>query len=246
MRVAQNIVEVIARAEFEGNLVRLTGQLDRPTYQAINKVLDAAGGKWNRAAKAHVFAGDAYEALDSVFTTGEIAVPKDEFDFFPTPGWLAEQLVISARIVPGMRVLEPSCGEGAIVKAVLAADGDVDGFEVQPAKAERVRTDFGVSVVEADFLSMPPTAVYDRVVMNPPFQKQADIKHVMHALGFLKTAGRLVSVMGAGVTFRVDRRAVAFRDLLSKRGGTIEALPEGSFKSSGTMVNTVVVVIPGI
>ncbi|HEY2455173.1 MAG TPA: hypothetical protein VGI71_21645 [Scandinavium sp.] len=33
--------------------------------------------------------------------------------------------------------------------------------------------------------------------------------------------------------------------LIEDRGGHIEELPEGAFKSSGTMVNTVVVVIPG-
>jgi hypothetical protein len=83
----------------------------------------------------------------------------------------------------------------------------------------------------------------DVVLMNPPFSKGQDVKHVTHALGFLKPGGRLVAIMGAGVTFRQDKRTNEFRELVQAMGGTIERLPEGSFKSSGTMVNTVIVVI---
>ena len=36
-----------------------------------------------------------------------------------------------------------------------------------------------------------------------------------------------------------------FRDLIRSRGGDIEALLDGAFKSSGTNVRTVIVTIPG-
>lgn len=96
-----------------------------------------------------------------------------------------------------------------------------------------------------DFLTVEPDPVYDRVVMNPPFGRQADIKHVSHALKFLKPGGLLVSVMASSVTFRSNKLTTDFRQLIEERGGHIEELPEGAFKSSGTMVNTVIVVIPG-
>ena len=75
--------------------------------------------------------------------------------------------------------------------------------------------------------------------------KQADIKHVQHALRFLKPDGLLTSVMSAGVSFRDNRLTQDFRDLIRARGGDIEALPEGAFKASGTMVNTIIATIPG-
>lgn len=81
--------------------------------------------------------------------------------------------------------------------------------------------------------------------MNPPFGRQADIKHVSHALKFLKPGGLLVSVMASSVTFRSNKLTTDFRQLIVDRGGHIKELPEGAFKSSGTMVNTVIVVIPG-
>jgi hypothetical protein len=39
---------------------------------------------------------------------------------------------------------------------------------------------------------------FDRVVMNPPFDHGADIKHVEHARKFLKPGGRLVAVVANG------------------------------------------------
>ena len=73
---------------------------------------------------------------------------------------------------------------------------------------------------------------------------QADIHHVTHALKFLKPGGKLVSVMSASVIFRENKLTKEFRDLVESRGGFFEKLPDGSFKESGTMVRTVIVVIP--
>ena len=77
--------------------------------------------------------------------------------------------------------------------------------------------------------------------MNPPFADQADIDHVTHALSFLKPGGKLVAIMSAGVTFREDRKASDFRALIWGMGGTMNELPEDSFKQSGTNVRTVLV-----
>ena len=59
-------------------------QLDRNMYQRTNKVLEAAGGKWNRKAQAHLFDDDAFTRIDQIILTGQVEVPKDEFNFFPT------------------------------------------------------------------------------------------------------------------------------------------------------------------
>lgn len=80
--------------------------------------------------------------------------------------------------------------------------------------------------------------------MNPPFdKKRSDIHHVVHALKFLKPGGRLVAIMPSGVAFRDDVLTRDFRGIVEQRGGSIENLPDASFKQSGTTVNTVLVVI---
>lgn len=246
MKVETDVLAVLSRAETDGNTLRLVGQLDRALYTRTDKVLQAAGGRWDRRAKAHVFEGEAAARIEQVLLTGDIAVPRDEFEYFPTPPEIAALVVERACLdEPGLLVLEPSAGRGALALPCVAAGATVDCNELMPANHAHLLTQPGIRVATCqDFLQVPGVPFYDRVVMNPPFGRQADIKHVQHALGFLKPGGLLVAIMSAGVVFRENRLTTDFRALVEQRGGTIEPLPEGAFKESGTMVNTVLVVIP--
>lgn len=245
MRVESEVLAVLSRAETTGNALVLTGQLDRKMYERTNKVLEAAGGKWNRKAKAHIFDDDAASRVDQIILSGEVEVPKDEFNFFPSPPAVVARLIELASLHEGMRVLEPSAGTGAIASACADAGTKVDCCELMDANYAALAADdrFG-AVWHMDFLLLEPVAAYDRVLMNPPFAKQADIKHVTHALNFLKPGGLLVSVMASSVAFRDNKLTQDFRSLMRERGGWIEDLPDGSFKESGTMVRTIIAVIP--
>ena len=248
MRVDNAVLAVLSVAATEGNQLFLTGQLDRKLYEKTNKVLEASGGKWNRKAKAHVFESDAADRIDQIIVSGEVEIPKDEFNYFPTPPDVVDRLIQIGEIEPGMQCLEPSAGRGAIAVAMHRAGAFVHMFELMAANHQALVELglVGAVVTKADFLLVTPNPVFDRVVMNPPFAKQADIKHVLHALKFLRPDGLLVSVMAAGVTFRDNKLTQDFMALVRSRGGDIEALPDGAFKASGTMVNTVIVAIPGI
>lgn len=246
MKVDNEVLAVLDRAHTDGNSLFLVGQLDRRLYERTNKVLEAAGGKWNRKAKAHIFDGGAADAMEQIILTGEITVPQD-FGFFPTPAPVVERLIELADITPGMTALEPSAGTGNIVAGLHAAGAVVDAIELLDKNIAALKSQGLATLIgTGDFLETPAQPLYDRVVMNPPFERQADIKHVAHALRFIKPGGLLVSVMSASVTFRDNKLTADFRALIRERGGDIEALPEGSFKSSGTGVNTVIVTIPGV
>nr|WP_319566228.1 methyltransferase [uncultured Rhodoferax sp.] len=252
MKVSNEILNVLAKAEYDGLKLRLTGQLDRKLYTSTNAVLEAAGGTWRKREKAHVFQVDACDAMEQIIQTGEVTLIKtikQDFGYFPTPPEVVARLLEIAGIEPGMRVLEPSAGQGAIAWACAEAGALVDCYEIQQGNAFMLAmtapVDLGLTVT-ADFLTIAPEPVYDCVVMNPPFAKQADIKHVTHALKFLKPGGLLVSVMSASVTFRDNKLAQDFRDLIRAHGGDIEALPDGAFKDSGTMVRTLIVTIPAV
>lgn len=245
MRVDDAVLQVLSVAELEGNALRLTGQLDRAMYTKVNKVIEAAGGKWNRSAKAHLFDRPASDRVEEIILTGEVEVPKDEFNYFPSPPDVVARLMELADVREGMRVLEPSAGRGAIAYACADAGAKVDCYELMEANFVALAGDVRLgSVRHMDFIAQSPEASYDRVVMNPPFAKQQDIKHVMHALKLLMPGGLLVSVMASSVTFRDNKLTQEFRDLIRERGGEIEALPEAAFKASGTMVRTVIVTIP--
>lgn len=105
-----------------------------------------------------------------------------------------------------------------------------------------------VTVIESDFATMrwslsdPTPPVCDRVVMNPPFAREQDAEHIVRAYAVLKPGGRLVSVCSAGVKFRTTKKTAALRALAEAHGEIID-LPAGSFKESGTQVNTCIVVI---
>lgn len=244
MRVEQNILEILERSVVEGALLRLPAtQLDRGTYQAVNKVIEAAGGKWSRKDRAHIFEGEAIETIEPILLTGEYTRTKQDFGQFDTPEEVALDVVRRAQIEPGMHVLEPSAGIGNIVDAVEKAGGRVEAFEIDAKRlhACKDRCILAGGIRLSDFLTSKPEPIFDRVVMNPPFARQADIDHVLHATKFLKPEGRLVSIMSASVTFRTDAKTEAFRNFINARGASHGHLPAGSFKESGTMVNSVVV-----
>ncbi|PNE59895.1 SAM-dependent methyltransferase [Paraburkholderia fungorum] len=243
MKIANDVLATLSVAETTGSSLRLIGQLDRSLYERTNKVLEAAGGKWNRKAKAHLFYCDASDAIEQIILSGEITVPQD-FGYFPTPPAVVERLIGLADVRAGHRVLEPSAGRGNIACAFREAS--VDCYELLPANVETLKS-LGYdhwSITQADFLTIQPQPVYERIVMNPPFTKRADVHHVRHALRFLAPNGRLVSVMSAGVLFRADKLTADFRDLVVARGGHFEDLPAGAFAAAGTAVNTIIAVIP--
>ena len=94
----------------------------------------------------------------------------------------------------------------------------------------------GHEVEFADFLSHQGS--YNRILMNPPFEKGQDIEHVRHAYSLLAAGGRLVSVMSEGPFFREDSKAQGFRAWLSEVDATTEQLPEDAFQGADAFRET--------
>lgn len=251
MKIPPRAITVLSTAlsiDNEGN-VKITETLGQKDYKDVNAVLVELGGKWNRKAKAHVFEGlsgaEVQERLDRALDTGEVTTSK-ELGWFPTPDALADEIASKIEnLQPGQTILEPSAGEGALALAVLrrCPTAKILCVEIDPGRVKRLRDAGLKAVTEGNFLEIDPTAVdvqVDHVIMNPPFSPgRADLAHVEHALRFLRPGGELVAIMAAGILFRMDRRTKDFCDK-TQRWGTLHALPEGSFRSSGTAVNTAV------
>jgi len=248
MKISNEVLKVLDEARVIDNKIYLrSGQLDRKTYLAVDKVLKAMGGKWNRKDGAHLF--EAIPDLESVILTGEITDKAKEFGFFETPRAIVSRLVGLADLYPGITVLEPSAGRGAIMDGCseVVGRGFVWGMDILQENYDILSKKYR-NVYKGDFLEVTHGNPflehgYHRVVMNPPFAKQADIDHVNHAWKFVRPGGKLVAVMSAWVTFRSNKTTTDFRDGVERLGGELTPLPEGSFKESGTMVNTVVLVM---
>lgn len=157
-------------------------------------------------------------------------------DFFPTPKATAERMVREADIQPGMKVLEPSAGNGNISEAIKAAGVNPDVVEMSSALREILEAK-GFNLVGRDFMDVTEGG-YDRIVMNPPFSNGQDAEHIQHAYELLKPGGKLVAIAGEGIFFRGDAKATAFRDWLAQHDGTEEKLEEGTFKDTSLMATT--------
>lgn len=152
---------------------------------------------------------------------------------FVSSDLVCRKLVTLADIRPGSRVLEPSAGTGAIVRAVLAAVPGVmcQCVEMNASLAEHIGATFPeVAVTCADFLNCVPQAVYDRIIMNPPFRHGDDLKHIRHALKMLAPGGNLVAVCANG-----PRQQREFKDIATHQ----EVLPRRTF--AYTDVSTMIV-----
>ena len=147
--------------------------------------------------------------------------------YFPTPKPVVDHLIELAEINPGMDALEPSAGKGNIADALKKAGANVDVVEIYEPLRQILEAK-GYNIVGTNFLDYSEKK-YDRIVMNPPFEKGQDIDHVKHALELLKPGGRVVAIMSEGPFFRGDKKATTFRDWLEENEGTSEKLPEKSF-----------------
>lgn len=161
--------------------------------------------------------------------------------FFPTPAPVVSEMIDAAELADGQTVLEPSAGIGSIAdQARESAEVEVHCVEVRPSLTEILMMK-GHRVTEGDFLTanLPQ---FDRVLMNPPFERAQDVSHVRHAFDLLKPGGRLVALMADSAAFRNG-----FSSWLSEVGGTSRPLPPNSFNSSDafnrTGVNVRMVVI---
>lgn len=251
MKIEKQILEIIEAGKTDGSLYYLpTGQLDRKTYLEVNKVLEALGGKWKGGkTKAHVFENPIDDAIENVILTGEVISRKQELNLFETPDEVAEQLVNLSDLFTENKILEPSAGRGKIMQAInrVINPSNLYWCEIDERNAGEVSKDFPTSHrIGADFMSVEPNGYQiDRVLMNPPFSmngtgRQTDIDHVSHALKFISNGGILVSVMSPAIKFRTNRKTTDFISSLDGYSWEIIDLPDGAFKGSGTMINTII------
>lgn len=238
IKLTPEVEDVLRRSKIQGNVLVLPpGKLPRPLYEAVNKAIANCGGGWKRGV-GHVFDSNPSVKLGLTLESGESVDEKKKFQAFYTPSSLARRVVQMAS-VDGKLVLEPSAGLGALVEACVRSGArSVKCFEINPEAVTQLQADGFQDVVCADFLQCEPSKKFERIVMNPPFTKRQDLKHVGHAYKFLENGGRLVAIMQANRTLEEIRCVVgADCDIVQ------HPVDAGEFKESGTDIATQIAII---
>ncbi|MHB0943279.1 DNA methyltransferase family protein [Paenibacillus sp. ALE1] len=167
--------------------------------------------------------------------------------YFPTPKTIVQRMIELADIQDGETILEPSAGNGNILDGVneyiqdnnLSAELHGIEWNLTLRKILELKQ---YKLVANDFIEFMPFTKYEKIIMNPPFERSKDVDHVLKAYDCLKEGGKLIAIMSPHWTFSSDAKSIHFRNWLNDKG-YYEKLPDGSFKESGTGVSTVLVVI---
>jgi predicted RNA methylase len=194
-----------------------------------------------------LFAGSLNCPLRKIFdSVGEPEASLSKIPgYFPTPESVAEELITMADLQPGQRILEPSAGSGSLIDAAMkhCANLQISFCELNLVLLDILRDKYeknsNIHFLDRNFLELEthrPGERFDRILMNPPFERGQDIEHVLRAYSMLKIRGRLVSLVSAGALGRQDKKGTEFRRFLEAHNAVIRDVPAGAFKASGTSV----------
>lgn len=152
-----------------------------------------------------------------------------------TPAWLARRM---AGWVPRWaRVLEPSCGGGALIEGLIRAGHQpslILAIDLDPAWARHCEERFpGLLVLRGDFRASAPelrAAELDFVLMNPPFEDNGHLRFVLRAL---ELAPVVVGAFPVSFQFSLqrDRELWAPRAVVTRRAILPERVDYGGDQS---------------
>lgn len=198
-------------------LARLAAVRER--NELARERMDAEAHRFERMARRH--------------ENGTAPTAVSAFNLFPTPPEIARRMVDVASIQPHHTVLEPSAGTGRILDALPPCK--VVAVEIVAQLQGQLYTRYPhVALKCGDFLERTDLGPFDRIVMNPPFHRGEDVRHIQHAFTLLADNGLLVALCYDGVAQNKHLKPIA---------ATWEPLPAGSFRSEGTSANVVLLTL---
>lgn len=241
-----SVEEILKHCTLEDNILKLPQvQFNKKSYAEAKKWIEEAGGNWQGGkVQGFIFPFNA-ERVFNILHEGKRCNLQQEFQFFSTPSEVADWLVM---LVGGIhkdeKVLEPSAGTGAIIDAIhrSCADVIVDCFELMPENKEILSRKGNIRILGDDFTDYK-LSLYDKIIANPPFSKNQDIKHVKRMYEHLSEGGTLAAIMSCHWKIAKENECLDFREWLNEVDGKVYDIEKGAFKDSGINISTVAVVI---
>lgn len=241
-----SVEEILRHCTLEDNVLKLPQvQFNKKSYAEAKKWIEEAGGSWQGGkVQGFTFPFNA-ERVFSILREGKRCNLQQDFQFFATPPEVADWLVMLAGGVhEDEKVLEPSAGTGAIIDAIHRSCPDVivDCYELMPENKEILSKKDNIRILGDDFTKCD-VAHYDKIIANPPFSKNQDIRHVRRMYECLNSGGVLAAITGPHWEFGSESECKDFRKWLDDNGGKKFEIEEGAFKESGTGTKTIAIVI---
>lgn len=116
---------------------------------------------------------------------------------FFTPEHVADLMVRLVIPLPWNTILEPSAGNGSIVKAIKRFEPDAIVYACE--LKEQHREDLlkaGAKTCIGDFLEYPESLMFNHCIANPPFGNETDIKdHFDKICRLVRPGGKVVMIV---------------------------------------------------
>ena len=242
-----SVEEILKHCTLEDNVLKLPQvQFNKKSYAEAKKWIEEAGGSWQGGkVQGFIFPFNP-ERVFSILNEGKRCNLAQDFQFFETPSNVADWLVMLAGgIHEHDKVLEPSAGRGALVRAIHRSSPDVvvDCYEMMPENKELLLRLGGINIIGDDFTKSTIGKKYTKIIANPPFSGNQDIRHVRMMYDMLEQGGTLASITSAHWEFAEEKTCRDFRKWLEDVGGAKYEIESGAFKESGTGVRTLAILI---
>lgn len=232
--------EVIDNDEFM--VVRALEVLTDEEYDKIKPDVETLGGHWRERVKGFCFSRESLKRMN-------YNQWQESIQFFPTPIDVARRaydLSGLARRTGDIRILEPSAGQGGLIKAID------ENLWNKVTCIEPDNTNYGVlcelglnpeQTTFEEFFEANKDKKFTNVIMNPPFSLGRDISHVKMAYDLLEKGGTLVAIISENTLYYERESNRNFVKWLEEVKAYKEPIPTGSFIDCGTAIDTVMIKI---
>ena len=220
------------------------------------------GGHWSQAHKSFVFIKEvttriiqeAIQKANNQFPLSKEQIEREKLQAYFTPLEISKKIQQSAHICDNDIVLDPSAGTGNLVNGLNIPKENIFLVEPNPEFCEFLRRSGYVNVIQSTFEEALDKKILpnniSKILMNPPFSKQSDLKHILLAYELLNKGGTLVSIIG--------KNSLLERDINNQKSPTIENfistsksskfhqminLEPASFEESGTICDTCMIIL---
>jgi len=231
-------------------------------YDRLRWVMESYGGRWNERCKGFKFNEFDDEKLKSIkadlsvgfVNLSEEKRTREKDAFFPTPVKIVDKMIEIAGLKPDSIMLESSAGTGRILDEARKIVNSLDNFVVielnesrqQVLRSKGYHVDFGGTFEDSlkDPEILKKLKRCDKVVINPPFKNDMDVKHLLISYMVCADKADIVSIMQENSLYysrSIHKVFKEFLNLIGKDAYEVKSLPAGSFKSEMTTVDTVII-----